>query len=104
MARTWWGHPAHNEVDEAVVQRVQARVLGGMGLIVLHSAHHSRIFKRLMGTTCDLKWRDANEHERRWVVEPGHPIAAGLGETLESITKRCMASASTSLCPRPWCS
>jgi trehalose utilization protein len=78
---TWWGHVAHDEVDDAVVDRVQQRVLDGMGLIVLHSGHHSRIFKRLMGTTCNLKWREAGEHERLWVVDPSHPIAAGLGES-----------------------
>lgn len=77
---TWWGHIAHDEVDEAVVDRVQQRVLAGMGLIVLHSGHFSRIFRRLMGTTCDLKWREAGEHERLWVVDPSHPIAEGLGE------------------------
>ena len=80
---TWWGHMAHEEVDEAVVLRVQQRVLEGMGLLVLHSGHYSKIFKRLMGTTCELKWREANDHERIWVVEPGHPIADGLGDTLE---------------------
>ena len=80
---TWWGHMAHGEVRDEVVAKVQARVLDGMGLIVLHSGHFSKIFKRLMGTSCDLKWREANDHERIWVVEPGHPIAAGLGETIE---------------------
>ncbi len=80
---TWWGHMAHGEVSDAVVDRVQQRVLAGMGLIVLHSGHHSKIFKRLMGTTCDLKWREAGERERLWVVEPGHPIAQGLGEYFE---------------------
>jgi trehalose utilization protein len=79
----WWGHTAHDEVREEVVDRVQARVLAGMGLIVLHSAHFSKIFRRLMGTTCNLKWREAGEKERLWVVEPGHPIAAGLGEYFE---------------------
>jgi trehalose utilization protein len=79
----WWGHAAHKEVSAEVVERVWARVLDGMGLVVLHSGHHSLIFKRLMGTTCDLKWREGNDHERIWVVEPGHPIAAGLGETIE---------------------
>jgi trehalose utilization protein len=79
----WWGHVAHDEVREEVVDRVQARVLAGMGLIVLHSAHFSKIFKRLMGTTCNLKWREAGEKERLWVVAPGHPIAAGLGEFFE---------------------
>ncbi len=79
----WWGHTAHDEVSAEVVEQVRARVLDGMGLIVLHSAHFSRIFKRLMGTGCDLKWREGNDHERIWAVEPGHPIAAGLGETIE---------------------
>ncbi len=76
---TWWGHVAHAEVDDEVVDRVQRRVLDGMGLIVLHSGHYSKIFRRLMGTSGDLKWRESGEHERLWVVDPGHPIAAGLG-------------------------
>ncbi|HEY0752385.1 MAG TPA: ThuA domain-containing protein [Ktedonobacteraceae bacterium] len=79
----WWGHIAHAEVSEAVVERVQQRVLAGMGLIVLHSGHFSKIFKRLMGTSCNLKWREANDHERLWVVQPGHPIVAGVGEYIE---------------------
>jgi trehalose utilization protein len=78
----WWGHVAHGEVSDAVVDRVQRRVLDGMGLIVLHSGHHSRIFRRLMGTSCDLKWREAGERERLWVVDPSHPIANGLGESV----------------------
>jgi len=76
----WWGHQAHSEVDDAVVDRVQRRVLDGMGLIVLHSGHHSRIFRRLMGTSCDLKWREASDRERIWVIDPSHPIAEGLGD------------------------
>jgi trehalose utilization protein len=79
----WWGHQAHAEVSDAVVDRVYARVQGGMGLIALHSAHFSKIFKRLMGTSCDLKWRVADERERLWVVAPGHPIAAGLPERID---------------------
>jgi trehalose utilization protein len=78
---TWWGHVAHDEVSDAVVGRVHQRVLEGMGLIVLHSGHFSKIFKRLMGTSCDLKWREAGEHERLWVIDPSHPIAEGLGES-----------------------
>ena len=77
---TWWGHVAHDEVSDAVVSRVQQRVLDGMGMIVLHSGHHSKIFTRLMGTTCNLTWREARERERLWVVDPSHPIAEGLGE------------------------
>lgn len=75
---TWWGHMAHGDVADATVDRVQQRVLAGMGLIVLHSGHHSKIFRRLMGTSCSLRWREAGERERLWVVSPGHPIAAGL--------------------------
>ncbi|MBK9711637.1 MAG: ThuA domain-containing protein [Kouleothrix sp.] len=80
---TWWGHMAHDDVRDEVIAKVQARVLDGMGLIVLHSGHFSKIFKRLMGTGCDLKWREANDNERIWVLEPGHPIAEGLGECIE---------------------
>jgi len=79
----WWGHMAHGEVRDAVVDRVHARVLDGMGLIVLHSGHFSKIFKRLMGTTCNLKWREAGEKERLWVVDRSHPIAEGLAEYFE---------------------
>jgi trehalose utilization protein len=78
---TWWGHAAHPEVADDVVERVQRRVLDGMGLIVLHSGHHSKIFRRLMGTSCDLKWREAGERERIWVVDPSHPVAEGIGES-----------------------
>lgn len=80
---TWWGHAAHNKVEDAIVERVQKRVLEGMGLIVLHSGHFSKIFKKLMGTGCGLKWREAAEKERLWCVNPGHPIADGLGQYIE---------------------
>jgi trehalose utilization protein len=76
----WWGHTAHEEVADEVVARVVERVLGGMGLLVLHSGHHSKPFRRLMGTTCDLRWRH-DERETVWTVAPGHPIAAGVPES-----------------------
>jgi len=79
----WWGHMAHGDVSDEIVERVKARVLDGAGLIVLHSGHFSKIFKSLMGSTCDLKWREADEKERLWVVSPGHPIVAGIGEYIE---------------------
>jgi trehalose utilization protein len=75
---TWWGHIAHDAVEDEIVDRVQRRVLEGMGLIVLHAGHFSKLFKRMMGTSCALRWREAGEKERLWVVEPGHPIADGL--------------------------
>ena len=79
----WWGHCAHNDVRDDIVEKVYNRVLRGMGLIVLHSGHHSKIFKKLMGTSCNLIWREIGEKERVWVIEPGHPIAQGLGEYFE---------------------
>jgi trehalose utilization protein len=77
---TWWGHMAHGDVKDEIAERVAKRVLAGMGLIVLHSGHMSKPFMRLMGTGCDLKWREVGENERIWVVEPGHLIADGLPE------------------------
>ena len=79
----WWGHQAHAAVEDAIVDRVHARVLEGMGLICLHSSHFSKIFKKLMGTTCNLKWREIGENERLWVVDPSHPIAAGVGQYID---------------------
>lgn len=76
----WWGHAGHDQVQDEIVARVQARVLEGMGLIVLHSAHFSKIFKALMGTTCNLLWREAGEKERFWVIDRANPIVEGVGE------------------------
>jgi trehalose utilization protein len=80
---TWWGHMAHGDVRDEIVERVHQRVLEGMGLIVLHSGHLSKIFRKLMGTTCMLKWREIAEKERMWVVAPHHPIVAGLDQYIE---------------------
>lgn len=77
---TWWGHMAHHDVADITVERVCNRVLQGMGLIVLHSGHFSKIFKKLMGTTCNLKWRESNDREILWVTRPGHPITAGIDD------------------------
>lgn len=80
----WWGHAAHGSVLDEYVERVQKRVWEGMGLIALHSAHLSKIFRRLMGTSCMLRWREAGERERLWIVNPSHPICEGLsGEYFE---------------------
>jgi trehalose utilization protein len=75
---TWWGHRAHQEVSDEVVERIYRRVHDGMGLIILHSGHFSKIFIRLMGTKCSLIWRVAGERERLWVCNPTHPIARGI--------------------------
>ena len=78
----WWGHEAHPQVSDEVVQRVYDAVLGGMGLIVLHSAHYSKIFKKLMGTTCSLRWRSSKDRECVWNVNPTHPITQGLPDPI----------------------
>lgn len=79
----WWGHMAHDEVEDEIVDRVHQRVLEGMGLIVLHSGHFSKIFKKLMGTSCDLKWREDGLGCKIWNVNPSHPITDGIGEFIE---------------------
>jgi trehalose utilization protein len=77
----WWGHMHHEEVSDEVVERVYKRVMNGMGLVVLHSGHGSKIFGRLCGTNAgDLKWREAGEIEIVWTLDPSHPIAEGVGE------------------------
>ena len=79
----WWGHQAHGDVDDETVERVRNAVFGGMGFIALHSAHYSKPFKRLMGTECGLIWREDSLHERIWVIDPSHPIAAGINRYFE---------------------
>jgi trehalose utilization protein len=79
----WWGHKAHGQVSDEVVEKIFRRVTEGMGFVALHSAHESNVFKRLLGTSGALTWREASEKERIWVVDPGHPIADGLDEYFE---------------------
>lgn len=74
----WWGHKAHGAVSDAVVDKVHQQVLSGMGLIALHSGHFSKIFQRVLGTNCSLSWREADEKERLWNLEPAHPIMEGI--------------------------
>ena len=74
----WWGHMAHHEVPDEVAVRVQKAVLRGMGFVVLHSGHHSKPFKLLMGTPCNLTWRENGDYELVWVCNPAHPIAQGI--------------------------
>jgi trehalose utilization protein len=79
---TWWGHAAHDDVDDAIVDRVHEAVLEGMGLVALHSAHYAKIFRRLLGTSCSLRWRNDGERELVWTVDPAHPIAAGVAQPI----------------------
>ncbi|MBQ8475185.1 MAG: ThuA domain-containing protein [Clostridia bacterium] len=73
----WWGHMAHHEVNDDIVEKVRERVLMGMGLIVMHSGHYSKVFQRVVGTTGNLLW-GANVKEILWNINPTHPIAAGI--------------------------
>ena len=79
----WWGHLAHDQVADAAVARVRARILAGMGLVVLHSGHLSKVFTGLMGTSCHLRWREGEDRELVWTVNPSHPIAQGVPHPLE---------------------
>lgn len=79
----WWGHIRHREVPDEVAQRVQQAVLKGMGAIFLHSAHHSKPFRLLMGTSCNLTWREDGDSELVWVINPAHPIAQGIGRFIK---------------------
>ncbi len=74
----WWGHIAHAQVADEVVERVHRRVLAGMGLLVLHSGHYSKIFQRVTGSTASLLWRNEGERELVWTIDRRHPIAAGV--------------------------
>ena len=74
----WWGHLAHAEVPDEVAVRVRDAVLRGMGAIFLHSGHHSKPFRLLMGTSCNLTWRESNDSELLWVTNPAHPIVQGI--------------------------
>ncbi len=79
----WWGHLRHGAVPDEIVERIKANVLMGMGFIALHSAHHSKPFKALMGTSCNLTWREDGDLERVWTINPAHPIAQGVGRYFE---------------------
>jgi len=79
----WWSHCANDEVSDEVASRVVDRVHEGMGFVPLHSGKNSKPFKRLMGTTCNIKYRHGGETERVWVADPGHPIVDGLPESFE---------------------
>ena len=74
----WWGHVAHSKLSDAAAYLVRDAVLSGMGLICLHSAHHSKPFRYLLGTSCNLCWRETRDTETLWVIEPSHPITRGI--------------------------
>ncbi|MDO5022510.1 MAG: ThuA domain-containing protein [Eubacteriales bacterium] len=96
----WWGHMAHDRVQDAVVEKVYNRVMQGMGLIGLHSAHASKIMRKLLGTDSHLlRWREAGEKEILWVVNPSHPIAEGVNDKI--ILEHEEMYGETFIIPRP---
>lgn len=86
----WWSHNGHDQVPDEIVAKIHRRVLAGMGLILLHSSHYSKLLKTILGTSGDLKWRD-NTYERMFCVNPSHPIAAGIPERFEIGIEECYA-------------
>lgn len=78
----WWAHARHEEITDENVKLIQEAVLGGMGLIALHSAHCSKIMKALMGTTMSLSWRN-NDSETLQCVKTLHPIANGVPSVID---------------------
>ncbi len=73
----WWGHCAHHEVPDELAEKIRMRVYLGMGFIALHSAHMSKPFLSIIGTTGCLRW-GRNVTEVVWNIMPQHPIAAGI--------------------------
>ena len=83
----WWAHWYHGKVQDELVDKIIERVQKGMGLICLHSAHKSKVFMRITGTSGSLKWREVGEQERLWCVDVNHPINDGLGEYVDIINE-----------------
>ena len=78
----YWSHMAQEAFSDEVAERIQQAVLNGMGLVALHSAHASKMMKKLLGTTMTLKWRHG-DGERLFVTAPSHPIAKYIPEYIE---------------------
>lgn len=78
----FWNHMLQEDFADEVAERVKNHVLNGMGLVALHSAHYSKILRKLLGTTMTLRWRD-DDSERIVVTCPSHPIAEGIPERFD---------------------
>lgn len=82
----WWGHARHDDVTDETVDRVEAAVTDdGLGFVSLHSAHYSRPFTRLCGTSGDLgevRYEDIppGETETVTVEASDHPLARGVSD------------------------
>ncbi len=81
----WWGHARHGEVSEETARRVfEAVHERGLGLIILHSGHYSKILQWTLASPGHLKggWRVAEppDTEEITVCAPKHPIAQGVAD------------------------
>lgn len=78
----FWSHARQDEFSEAVADRVCEHIRRGMGFIGLHSAHYSKIMKKILGTSMTLKWRHG-DREKLWCINRSHPIAYKVPEMIE---------------------
>jgi len=103
----WWGHLAHHDVKDEIAEKVYLRVLAGMGLIVLHSANSAKPFRKLMGTSCTARWREAGEKHRLWVVAPAYYRISSRSRTARPTDNRVRqkqsADLATQCCLGCWC-
>ena len=73
----WWSHARQDEVSDEVVERVCDHIRRGMGFVALHSAHYSKVCRKILGTSMTLSWKN-DCHEKLWCVNPAHPISEGV--------------------------
>lgn len=76
----YWAHAGHSQITYEEANRVKEAVLKGMGIIFLHSAHASRPFSMLLGTSGSLSWREDGDKTRLWILTPEHPILKGINK------------------------
>lgn len=78
----WWSHVLQETIPDSLAMKIVQRVQKGMGFVPLHSAHKSKPFMYLLGTSGCLKWREG-DFCRVWTAMPSHPIAQGIPEYIE---------------------
>ena len=98
----YWSHLAQEQVlQDEIVDRLQRRVLEGMGLIVLHAAHYSKIFRRLMGAFLQAKIAGMSPERSNGCGSsiPHTLLRKGSDPILNWNRRKCTASFSISLNP-----
>lgn len=75
----WWGHKKHNEIPDATVARIVARIKDGMGFVALHSSHFAKPLKAALNASGAWKeYRNDGKPHRITVADPRHPLARGV--------------------------